>query len=518
MNDLDPWLMKFRNDFLHYAPRALKIKDKAGVIRPFILNSAQAHIHGKLEEQLARTGKVRANLLKGRQQGASTLVQGRFYWKTSLRPGLKALVLTHLGDTTTALFEMTERYHEMCLPELRPVVGKNNANELDFVGMDSGYVVATAGNRKGVGRGRTFQLFHGSEVAHWDNAHEHMAGLGQTVPDVPGSEMIKESTANGVGNVFHQDWQAADRGETDYINIFVPWYWQDEYQRPVTPGWVMDAEEQDYLRRYERRGLCVEHMVWRRAKLMSDLRGDVSLFDQEYPAEPILAFSKVSGDPLIPAALVSRAQVPGRAVAAAGPVIMGVDPAEYGDDATAIVVRQGRHVRPMQQDGKLTAAMRFYKHGPMDVVAKVAIAADKHKPDAINVDATGIGSGIADRLRELGYPINRIHFGGKPARSELYVIKRDEIWGDLKTWLEDEPCELPKDDAMATDLTAPQFSYDSSRRLRLESKEHMRARGVASPDSGDALALTFATPFAAYAGAKAAGSAYRAARDVRRVI
>jgi hypothetical protein len=500
-------LRQHRDDFLHYAPRALRIRTKTGEVQPLALNSAQMWIHYKLEKQLARLGKVRANLLKGRQQGASTYVQARYYWKTSMRPGQRALILTHLGDSTDALFEMTKRFHEHCPPELKPSTGAANANELLFDRLDSGYVVATAGNRKGVGRGRTFQFLHASEAAFWENADEHMAGLGQTVPDIAGSEIIKESTANGVGNAFHKDWQKAERGEGDYINIFVPWFWQQEYRREVYPGFQLDAYEREYLDRYEPKGMTLEHMVWRRAKISSDFRGDIALFDQEYPAEPVLAFSKVSGDPLITAELVSRAMKLGLNLEPTGPKIMGVDPAEYGNDSTAIIMRQGRKA------GEFT---RLYKYGPMDVVARVASIADRLKPDAINVDATGVGSGIADRLTELGYPVNRIHFGGRPARDELYVIKRDEIWGDMKEWLEDVPNQLPQDDSLASDLCAPQYSYDSSRRLRLESKEQMRKRGVKSPDGGDALALTFATPFATYAGVSSSAATFRAKRQMRR--
>ena len=512
MSDLSPAglevLRKFRDDFLHYAPRVLHIRTKNGSILPFALNAAQRFIHMRVEAQLAETGKVRVNLLKGRQQGASSYVQGRYYHKCSMRSGQRALILTHLGDSTDALFEMTKRFHDLAPIELKPHTGAANANELLFDKLDSGYVVATAGNRKGVGRGRTFQFLHASEAAFWDNADEHMAGLGQAVPDMPGSEIIKESTANGVGNPFHQDWQKAERGEGDYINVFVPWFWQVEYTRAVEPGFTLDAYESAYFDKYEKLGMRLEHLVWRRAKVNSDFRGDIGLFDQEYPAEPLLAFSKVSGDPLITADLVTRAMVLGLNLVPTGPKIMGVDPAEYGSDSTAIIVRQGRRAGELK---------RFYKLGPMEVVAKVAAQADRDKPDAINVDATGIGSGIADRLTELGYPVNRIHFGGKPSRDELYVIKRDEIWGDMKTWLEDVPNQLPNDDSLASDLCAPQFSYDSSRRLRLESKESMRKRGVKSPDGGDALALTFATPFASYAGAREGAQAFRAARGMRRV-
>jgi hypothetical protein len=509
-------LEQFKNDFLFYAPRALRIRTKSGGIEPLVLNSAQMYIHHRIEQQRKRIGKVRANLLKGRQQGASTYVQGRYYHKVSMQPGVRALILTHLGDSTDALFEMTKRYHDNCPDELRPQTGTANSHELHFPSLDSGYVVATAGNRKGIGRGRTFQYFHGSEVAFWEGAADIKAGLGQTVPDEDGSEIIRESTANGVGNEFHQDWTAAERGEGDYENIFVPWFWQPEYRRAVYPGFQLDPVEKDYFERYEKLGLTIEHMVWRRAKLVNDFKGDITQFDQEYPAEPVLAFTKVSGDPLIGSDKVSRAMKIGLNVEPRGPRILGVDPAEYGNDSTAMVLRQGRRAYGIGPGEKV---YRLQKYGPMEVVAKVADMADKWKPDAINVDATGVGSGIADRLKELGYPVNRIQFGGKPAREELYVLKRDEIWGDMRDWLEDEPNQLPNDDSLATDICGPRYSYDSSRRLRVETKESMRKRGLRSPDSADALALTFATPFAAGKdGSNQTSNAnYRAARGVRRI-
>jgi hypothetical protein len=130
----------------------------------------------------------------------------------------------------------------------------------------------------------------------------------------------------------------------------------------------------------------------------------------------------------------------------------------------------------------------------MEVVGIVAKRADEWKPDAINVDCTGIGSGIADRLTELGYPVNRVHFGERAIEDAQYRIRKDEMYGEMKAWLENQPCELPQDDVLASDLVGPMYTYDSSRRLVIESKEKMKARGLRSPDSADAVALTFAVP------------------------
>jgi hypothetical protein len=494
-------LAPFVTDFSYYAPRILKIRAKTGRIEPFVFNAAQKLIHEALEAQKKRTGKVRALVLKGRQQGASTYVGGRFYHATSTDFGKQALILTHLQDSTDALFDMTKRYHEQCVPELQPATSAASAKELAFAELDSGYIVATAGS-KAVGRGRTIQFFHGSEVAFWANAEDHLAGLGQAIPDAAGTEVVLESTANGVGNLFHRMCMDALKGIGDYILIFVPWFLQPEYQTPVPDDFSLTSDEAEYARQF---GLNDAQSYWRRRKIRDDFRGDVALFDQEYPGSVNLAFRRVSGNPLIDGDLVAKAREPKtNPPEALGPRLMGVDPAEYGDDASAIACRQGRVVDPI---------IRYHKRGPMELAGLVAIKADQWKPDHILVDCTGVGSGVADRLIELGYPVTRVHFGSKPLRDELYVLRRDELWGEMKTWFEDQPNTLPQDDALEADLTAPQYTYDSSRRLKLESKEQMRKRGISSPDSGDALALTFGNPFGVNA-KKAAG--FKATRTANR--
>src|SRR6266576_608456 len=99
---------RLKDDFLHYAPRCLKIRTKAATIVPLVLNDAQMLIHNAIQEQVNRTGRVRAILLKGRQQGGSTYVEGRFYWRVTHSKGMRAFILTHDDGATTNLFEMVE--------------------------------------------------------------------------------------------------------------------------------------------------------------------------------------------------------------------------------------------------------------------------------------------------------------------------------------------------------------------------------------------------------------------------
>ncbi len=497
VSDAAKQLMAYREDFIFYSPRALRIRPKApdnvtmmrpaqlGTI-PLVLNKAQMYLHTRIEQQRAETGKVRVLGLKGRQQGFSTYIEGRFYWKTTGTFGCKTQILTHEQDATDNLFDMVRRFHEHCPAALRPHTGKANAKELAFDVLDSRYSVSTAGTRN-AGRSSTAQLFHGSEAAFWPNDSEHMAGMGQTVADAYGTEIILETTGNGQDNMFYAMWQDAERGVGDYLPIFVPWFWQDEYRRKVPKDFELEPGEVDYMEAYK---IGHECMVWRRGKIENDFRSDLSAFDQEYPAAPHLAFQKRSTEPFIPYSLIWESRKRDE-IDALGPKIMGVDPAEYGDDDTCIAYRQGRDGRA-NKDTNCNGYDRWHGLGPMEVVGRVARKADDWGPDMINVDATGIGSGVADRLRELGYPCNRIIFGERAMNNEQYGIVRDEVWGDSKIWLEDKPNRLPDEDAMQSDATGPTYTYDSSRRLKMETKEKMKKRGLKSPDGWEAFALTHA--------------------------
>ena len=276
---------KLKDDFAHYANKCLKISTKDGNLSSFVLNKSQLYIHQCIEEQLKKTGKVRAIIVKSRQIGASTYTEGRFYWKTTHRKGVKAFILTHKSDSTSALYDMVKRYHEHVPLPVRPQTSKSNAKELVFNRLDSGYKLGTAGSDS-VGRGMTIQYFHGSEVAYWPNEDEIVAGVLQAVPNSAGSEVILESTANGQGGLFHEMAMKAKEGVGDYQLIFVPWFWQEEYKREVPEGFVLSAEEESYKAQYN---LSNEQIVWRRFKIY-EFVGGISQFRREYPASVEEAF------------------------------------------------------------------------------------------------------------------------------------------------------------------------------------------------------------------------------------
>src|ERR1700728_1110110 len=128
-----------------FAQHYLKIKDKGGKTVPLIFNRSQLYLHELLEAQKARTGRVRAIIVKGRQTTISTYVSSRYYHRTAMNRGVQTFILTHEQDATDNLFKMVDRFHEH--NPMRPSTGAANAKELYFDKLDSGYSVGTAGHK-----------------------------------------------------------------------------------------------------------------------------------------------------------------------------------------------------------------------------------------------------------------------------------------------------------------------------------------------------------------------------------
>jgi len=270
--------LRLKADFLHYAEKCLMIRTKPGAIKPLALNTAQRFIHDRLEQQLLTTGKVRALIVKGRQQGCSTYVEARFYWKVTHHKGMRAFILTHLDEATRNLFQIMKRFHESCPYPVKAHTSRTNSREMTFDRLDSGYNVGTAKSH-GVGRSNTLQYFHGSEVAYWSNAQEHMSGVLQAVPDAEGTEIILESTSAGAQGLFYKLCDDARHNRSDYQLIFVPWFLQPEYRKTPPPDFELRVEEKDYKASFK---LDDAQMYWRRAKIYE--LGNIWTFRREYPA------------------------------------------------------------------------------------------------------------------------------------------------------------------------------------------------------------------------------------------
>jgi hypothetical protein len=135
---------RLKNDLAHYAARCLEIRTKAGKIEPLLFNRMQQYLRAKIEEHAKRNGRVRALILKARQQGCSTYIGARFCHKATHARRQQVFILTHEQSATENLFDMANRFHEHCPELVRPHTGAANAKELAFDVLDSGYSVGTA--------------------------------------------------------------------------------------------------------------------------------------------------------------------------------------------------------------------------------------------------------------------------------------------------------------------------------------------------------------------------------------
>jgi hypothetical protein len=476
-------LIRILKSLPSFAQNFLIIHDKSGTACNFRFNRAQQYIHERLEAQLKATGKIRALILKGRQQGVSTYVQARFFHKIITNRGKKGFILTHLSDATRAIFEMTKRYSENLDKDLFPQPDKKNDNTLMYDRIGSGYRVGTAGSVE-IGRGMTNQYLHLSEYAFYKDAASIGMGLMNTVAEIEGTEVIKESTANGIDNDFYCDWQEAKNGKSRYQAIFVPWYWQDEYCIDDTCFNPMD-DEKEWIEQFGSNGLKAGHLAWRRLKL-EDIKGDYEQkcrrFRQEYPFTDSEAFLSSITDTFINIEHVIKARK--NKVDSQANLVIGIDPARKGGDRTAIIRRKGRRAYKLET---------HYNLDTMELVGIIRRMIDKELPRRVCIDSIGIGAGVCDRLHELGYGmVEGVNVARAAMEPERYKNLRAELWDSMRSWIiQDMPVEIPDSDELQTDLCSLGYKHDSSDRLQIEGKEDAKKRGLLSPDTSDALMLTF---------------------------
>jgi hypothetical protein len=482
--------IRLKADLEYFAAQHLKIRPKAGSLAPFVFNAAQTELHRRLEEQKAKTGKVRAIVLKARQMGISTYVSARYFRQTIANPGLRCAILGHERAASRNLFGLVKRFYDHLPDDQKPSLGTSNAEELIFDCIDSGYLVSVA-TLEGSGRSSTAQLLHASEAAFWASLQEQLAALMQTVPDIDGSEIIVETTGNQFGDEFHQFWRRAEAGDSEFIPIFLPWSIDPTYRAKLPEDFTMTAEEE---RLAELHKLDNPQIAWRRSKI-SQL-GSEDYFKREYPLTPDEAFMASQFDSFITADLVMAARKE-TDVEAYGPLLIGVDPAGMGDDSTAIAWRQGHAITKIERRRHLST---------MEIAGWIAKIIRDEQPAKVCLDTGGLGVGIYDRLVEQGHGdvVTAINFGSKPIEppplddtgkpSGGPLNRRAEMWLNMRNALQEGRFSIPDDDGLHADLTSCGYKYDSGGRLVLESKQDMKKRGMPSPDSADAIALTFSEP------------------------
>ncbi|MFA6067541.1 MAG: hypothetical protein WC810_03070 [Janthinobacterium sp.] len=281
----------------------LSIKTKSGELVKFTLNRAQEYVLGIIKQLWRENKIIRLWILKARQLGLSTLIEAIIYALTSQKENVNALIVADDDDGSNYIFEMSKLYQEKCPEHLKPKEKKSNEKKLEFEG-HSQILIDTARN-KNAGRNYTFQYAHLSNYAYFPYPDEIMAGLNNSVPALPRTMIIKETTAKGP-NFAKEEWKQAKNGEIDYTTIFIPWYWDDGYKMSVDNFIIGDISlgditiDEPLLSQAmikEGIGEIEERLAWRRWKIKNDCKGDIFAFKQEFPSTDDESFEGIVGNP-----------------------------------------------------------------------------------------------------------------------------------------------------------------------------------------------------------------------------
>lgn len=296
-----------------FCEQYIRIVNKQGDQVPFRYNSIQRKIDDKIADLELQGKPARIIVLKARQEGVSTYTQAKILCRACKEHNRNALVIAHRDDSTNAIFDKAKYMYEHLPEDVQPLQKASNAKELIFdrpthyqgkgEGLNNRIRVQTAGSG-GIGRSDTFYYVHLSEFAFWEGKEDkspskQLTGLLQAVPDRPGTFVIIESTANGY-NDFKDQWDAAVKGENDFVPMFFPWHAYEEYRMEVG-----DAERKEImltLSEYEKGlvdtyGLCAEQIQWYRWTLKNKCSGDMNMMKQENPSSPEEAFI-MTGSPI----------------------------------------------------------------------------------------------------------------------------------------------------------------------------------------------------------------------------
>jgi hypothetical protein len=393
-----------------------------------------------LERQRAAGMPMRAIILKARQLGFSTWVQAKLMQRVTQMPDQYALVAAHKGRAASNMMDMANRIYDY-LPTDRQLgemlygadrmapfsikpqkIGEGQTRsgrrwmslgERARRSEESVYETMTAG-AKGDGRASTPSMFHGSEVAHYEDPN-FLGGVLNAVPKLAETIVVLESTANGF-NHFYDRWVSAQEGAEDpetggtYAPLFYPWHAnpyntipfisdqaRDRFEKTVGDQDGGGDEEEELL--VDVFGCTLEQLRWRRVTIAEECGGDLEMFHQEHPATPEQAFIG-SGRPVFPGILVARAVAAAeKAPAPVEGVLRGADWKERKTrSGTVLIPRRAVWVPETAMTPEdearwpLGARLLVWEH-PLNALTQAGLALDKRKPDGQYVEFVDVAEG-----------------------------------------------------------------------------------------------------------------------------
>ena len=199
-------------------------------------------------------------------------------------------------------------------------------------------------------------------------------------------------------------------------------------------------------------------------------------------------FPRSDDDTIIPMELLESAKNRDVTFNPDGEVTWGLDVARFGSDSSVLCKRKVNVVTDLTRWRNLDLMQLTGA-----VVAQYEGTDFKERPSEILVDSIGLGAGVVDRLRELGLPARGINVSESPALGQTYLNLRAELWHKAKAWLEKRDCKLPNNEDLIAELATVRYQFTSNGKIKIESKDDIRRRGMKSPDMADAFVLTFAS-------------------------
>lgn len=238
-------------------------------------------------EREGRPGRI--IILKARREGVSTIVQATFAHRAFTRQNVKAYTIADESESAQNLFGMTEQMYHNLPPALKPKKASGSGAGRRLRLSNGSDLRTETAKDKHAGRSSSATLVHASEFGFWDYPGETLTAMLQIVPDEVGTLVVIESTANGVGNVFHEEWLRATDGDSAYTPLFFSWLEDPGYSRKVEEWELGELDDEEHALK-EIHGATLAQLNWRRHKIRQDLKGKVEDFHQEYPTTPEEAF------------------------------------------------------------------------------------------------------------------------------------------------------------------------------------------------------------------------------------
>lgn len=297
--------LKFRRSFWRdpkqFIERYLKIqpKDTTKGLVLLNLNEAQRIVYKKIQELRAAGLPVRLVILKARQMGISTFIEGLLFAMARLNMDTNCLIVSHSVSSAKRIYQMSQLFLDNLPPAIRPMVSSRTQSLTAFAnpdeqrrpvdpGLRSQIQIGTAKNVD-IGASFTFHGVHVSEVARWADAEATMTSIMNSVPYLANTFVAVESTAQGMGGYFYDLWQRAVSGKSEWTPIFLPWWIFKEYELKITVEErqkLLDTltEDERWLLKEFTPAMTLEKLAWRRKTIDIECHGKVSTFKQEYPS------------------------------------------------------------------------------------------------------------------------------------------------------------------------------------------------------------------------------------------